>query len=105
MSTIANTPKPPYYAVIFSNTLSHDTEGYQAMAENMIMLAKLQAGFLGIESVREGLGVTVSYWADLQAIKSWKANVDHQQAQTLGRSKWYSNYKVRIAKVERDYDF
>jgi heme-degrading monooxygenase HmoA len=105
MSTIANTPKPPYYAVIFSNTLNDDTEGYQAMAENMEVLAKQQAGFLGIESVREGLGVTVSYWADLQAIKNWKTNVEHQQAQKLGRSSWYRTYKVRVTKVERDYGF
>jgi heme-degrading monooxygenase HmoA len=103
MSTIANTPKPPYYAVIFSNTLSDDIDGYQAMAENMEVLAKQQTGFLGIESVREGLGVTVSYWSDLQAIKNWKANVEHQQAQALGRSSWYRSYKVRVAKVERDY--
>lgn len=103
MSAIAKTPKPPYYAVIFTNVLTEDLEGYEQMAQKMVALAELQPGYLGIESVREGLGVTVSYWADLQGIKNWKANVDHQLAQTLGKDRWYKAYKTRIAKVERDY--
>jgi len=71
----------------------------------MIELALQQPGFLGVESAREDIGITVSYWRDLDAIKTWKAQVDHQLAQKLGREIWYSSYKVRIAKVERDYQF
>ena len=75
------------------------------MATKMIELALQQPGFLGVESAREDIGITVSYWRDLDAIKTWKAQVDHQLAQKLGREIWYSSYKVRIAKVERDYQF
>jgi len=103
MSVIAKTPEPPYYAVIFSSIRSEDDEGYGEMADRMLLLAAEQEGFLGVESAREELGITVSYWADLESIKDWKANAEHRQAQALGHSRWYSHFKTRIAKVERDY--
>lgn len=68
-------------------------------------LAKKQPGFLGVESARNELGITVSYWESLEAIKNWKQNSDHLLAQRYGREKWYSHYKTRICKVERDYGF
>ena len=85
MTLIAKTPKPPYYAVIFSNHLNENHEGYDDMAERMVELASKQEGFLGVESAREDLGITVSYWTDLESIKKWKANSEHQLAQKLGQ--------------------
>lgn len=102
---IAKTPKPPYYAVIFSNLRTDVEEGYSEMADEMVRLAELQPGYLGHESIREGLGITISYWTNTEAIKRWKANTDHLLAQKYGREKWYSAYKTRIALVERDYGF
>ncbi|TYL47337.1 antibiotic biosynthesis monooxygenase family protein [Marinomonas sp. IMCC 4694] len=103
MSVIANTPKPPYYAVIFTSTRSEADNGYGEMANRMVALAEQQSGFLGIESAREDIGITVSYWADLESIKRWKANAEHVEAQKNGRQSWYSAFKVRVSKVERDY--
>lgn len=100
---IASTPEPPYYAVIFSNHLTDSDDGYAAMADRMVELAAQQPGFLGVESVRDDLGITVSYWDSLEAIRNWKQNTEHLEAQRLGREKWYSGFKLRIAKVERDY--
>lgn len=105
MTEIAKTPAPPYYAVIFTNQLTAQTQGYGDVAERMLELAAEQPGYLGVESVRDGLGVTVSYWESLEAISSWKQQSDHLQAQQKGRSQWYTQYKTRIAKVERDYEF
>lgn len=102
---IANTPVPPYYAVIFSSIRSEEIDGYSEMADLMVDLASKQEGFLGIESARNELGITVSYWKDLDSIKKWKQHSDHLVAQQKGRAKWYKNYKTRIAKVERDYEF
>ena len=102
---IANTPKPPYYAVIFSSTRTNGDKGYSEMADKMVELAKQQEGFLGVESVREKLGITVSYWTDLNAIKKWKENTEHSLAREKGRNEWYKCFKTRIAKVERDYEF
>src|ERR1700761_7969832 len=99
---IAKTPQPPYYAVIFTSLRTEDDNGYGDMAKEMDELAKEQPGYLGIESARDGLGITVSYWESLEAIKNWKANEHHHFAQKTGREKWYAGYKVRICKVERD---
>lgn len=103
MSFIAKTPNPPYYAVIFTSHRKGRDNGYGEMAVKMVELASTQAGFLGIESARENVGITVSYWADIQSIKAWKANVEHQEAQRKGRKEWYSEFRVRISKVEREY--
>ncbi len=103
MPAIANTPTPPYYAVIFTSIRTEKEDGYGEMADRMVELAQQQPGFLGIESAREEVGITVSYWADLEAIKKWKANSEHLQAQKSGRKSWYDSFKVRISKVERDY--
>ncbi|WP_130736805.1 antibiotic biosynthesis monooxygenase [Flavobacterium sp. J27] len=94
-----------YYAVIFTSTRTDNDNGYSDMAEKMEALARLQPGFISVESARNEIGITVSYWESLEAIKNWKANLDHLAAQKKGRSEWYKNYKVRIAKIEREYDF
>lgn len=102
---IAATPQAPYYAVIFTSLRTEGDNGYGDMAERMVALAAQQPGFLGVESAREGVGITVSYWQDLASIKAWKAHAEHLIAQQTGRSDWYTRYKTRIAKVERDYGF
>lgn len=102
---IAQTPQPPYYAVIFTSIRSEVDNDYSEMAEKMEKLASRQVGFLGVESARNELGITVSYWKDLDSIKEWKRDVEHVVAQERGRKEWYSAYKTRISKVERDYGF
>jgi heme-degrading monooxygenase HmoA len=94
-----------YYAVIFTSTRTEVEAGYAEMAIKMVELAKAQPGFIGMESARSEIGITVSYWESLEAIKNWKANMEHFEAQEIGRTTWYKNYKVRIAKVEREYEF
>lgn len=104
---ISTTPKPPYYAAIFTSLRTQNDTGYESMSHKMDALAQTQPGFLGMESVHnvEGLGITVSYWKDLESISNWKKNTEHREAQSLGKKEWYDNYKVRICKVERDYAF
>lgn len=94
-----------YYAVIFTSIQNKNIEGYSEMAQKMETLAKEQKGFLGIESARNDIGITVSYWESLEAIKTWKQHSEHILAQQKGRSYWYNWYHVRICKVEREYDF
>jgi heme-degrading monooxygenase HmoA len=102
---IVNTPQPPYYAVIFSSVRTGIDEGYAAMAQRMEELAMQQPGFLGVESARNEIGLTISYWESPEAIKNWKQQAEHLIAQQYGREKWYSEYKTRVCKVERDYDW
>ena len=102
---IADTPHPPYYAVIFTSARTDGDNGYQSMAELMVRLASEQDGFLGVESAREAVGITVSYWRDLASIRHWRDHVQHTVARNKGRSDWYRAFKTRIAVVERDYGF
>jgi heme-degrading monooxygenase HmoA len=100
----AATPEPPYVAVIFTSTRAEGDNGYAAMARAIEERALDQPGYLGIESARDaGLGITVSYWADEQAAQAWKQVAAHLVAQRRGRSTWYTDYRVRIAVVHRDY--
>lgn len=102
----ATTPKPPYYAVIFSSLRSSDdAAGYNAAAERMTTLASAQPGYLGVESTRgdDGFGITVSYWESEVAIRNWKINAEHADARLQGRSQWYAHFELRVAKVERAY--
>ncbi len=94
-----------YYAVIFTSQIAND-DGYAAMSERMEALARQQPGFLGIESVRgeDGVGITVSYWTDLESIRACKANAEHREAQQRGKSEWYSRYKTRVCRVEYEYE-
>lgn len=96
--------KPPYYAVIFSSTRTEGDHGYAEMAQKMENLAKEQPGFLGVESARSEIGITVSYWQSLEAIANWKANTEHFVAQQKSKADWYKWYKVRICLVEREYE-
>ncbi|SFI62776.1 antibiotic biosynthesis monooxygenase family protein [Thermoflavimicrobium dichotomicum] len=106
MSSFASTPKPPYYAVIFTSKKPETHSEYDQMSNQLLELVKDQPGFLGVESARSanGLGITVSYWESLDAIKQWKQHTFHQIAQQKGKEKWYQGYQVRVAKVEKDYN-
>jgi len=103
----ANTPKAPYYAVIFTSTRTAVDEGYGTTADRMVELASQQPGFLGVESARgeDGLGITVSYWESEESIANWKREAEHTIARNTGREKWYDEYFTRVAKVERAYSF
>ena len=103
MSEPARTPNPPYYAVIFTSLRSEGDHGYQHTAERMLELASKQSGFLGFETAREDIGISVSYWVDEASISAWKANAEHLAAQQRGRRDWYQWYRVRVCRVEREY--
>jgi len=72
--------------------------------QNVLLMVD-EEGYLGHESAREEVGITVSYWTSEEAIRNWKAHAEHRIAQETGQSDWYQNYCVRVAKVERAYDF
>jgi heme-degrading monooxygenase HmoA len=102
----ATLPAPPYYAVIFSSLRTQTgADAYAHMAERMVELAQQQPGYLGAESTRgaDGFGITVSYWASLEAIAHWRADAEHRVAQETGKAQWYEHYELRVALVERAY--
>jgi heme-degrading monooxygenase HmoA len=103
VSGIAETPEPPYVAVVFTSLRTEGDQGYAVMSARMEELAARQPGYLGIESARDGVGITVSYWADEESARAWKQVAAHLVAQRRGRDEWYADYRVRVATVTRDY--
>ncbi|GHC10047.1 polysaccharide biosynthesis protein [Thermomonas carbonis] len=104
----ARLPKPPYYAVIFSSLRRGDAaDGYAEAATRMDELARVQPGFLGVESARdnEGFGITTAYFDSEASIKAWRGHDEHASARQRGRDAWYAQFAVRVAKVERAYEW
>jgi heme-degrading monooxygenase HmoA len=105
---IADTPPPPYYVAIITVERSDDDEGYGSMAEAMYEAAHARDGFLGMEWVFDPAtrtGITASYWSTAESIREWKLDAEHAVAQRLGVERWYNAYRVRVARVERDYEW
>lgn len=99
---------PKTIAVIFVAQRSLDDEaGYHAAAKEMDALAAQQPGYVGIDSVRgaDGLGITVSYWANDTAAKNWRDHPRHAAIRDQGRGKWYTHYDLHVAEVARSYDW
>ncbi|MBT3305787.1 MAG: antibiotic biosynthesis monooxygenase [Alphaproteobacteria bacterium] len=106
---LARLPDPPYYAVIFaSRRTDQDEAGYNEAATAMSASAAQQDGYLGMDTTardEDGMAMTVSYWREEQSIQNWKQQADHTVVRKLGREKWYRSYTLRVAKVERAYEF
>lgn len=103
MSELVSTPQPPYYMVVFTSTLKETHPGYHEMAQAMEKLAAEQEGFLGLDTARAEIGITVSYWKDMASIHQWSQNLQHQAAKKKGMEDWYAQHITRIAKVEKQY--
>lgn len=104
MVSPAQTPQPPYFAIIFTSVRTDGDSGYAETAKQILELASAQPGFLGFESARQEIGITVSYWASQEAITAWKENITHRQAQSRAKD-WYREFRVRVCRVEREYGF
>jgi len=92
------------YAVIFKAKIRELDEAYQEMAARMRELAMDEYGCIEFVSVTEGnQEIAISYWANLNDIKTWKQNAEHLAAQKLGKSKWYESYHVQIVEIMREY--
>ena len=101
-------PLPPYYAVIITSAPSGiDLEGYAEMGRRMGELARRHPGFLHRESMVDETGrdLLVVYYETAESVAAWKADVEHLEAQRLGKEKWYAEYTVEVARVERAYAF
>lgn len=104
MTAPAKTPAPPYYAVIFTSIRQEGDAGYAEAAQRMLELAEQQPGFLGFETARQEIGISVSYWSSQEAIRAWKENAEHRQVQGRAHD-WYKTFRVRVCRVDREYGF
>lgn len=98
----ADTPEPPYVAVIFTSRRTSLDDGYAETSARMFELAARQPGYLGVESAHGDEGITVSYWTDEAAVVAWREQAEHRLAQHRARD-WYEAFTVRVARVDRAY--
>lgn len=101
MDVIASTP-PPYYAVTFTSVRTAEAVGCAELAQHMLKLARLQPGFLGYESARQGRGarISVSNWETPEAILAWRRHAEQRIAQP-DSDRWYLQSRIRLCRVQR----
>ncbi|MET9230836.1 antibiotic biosynthesis monooxygenase [Lentzea sp. NPDC003310] len=99
--------EPPYYAVVFSTVRTQDQDGYSETNDRMEELVRDIPGYLGMDHAQNpgGLGITVGYFRDADALTQWRTNLEHRAAQQRGRENWYETYSLHVAKVERSHTF
>lgn len=92
------------YAVIFTSQLATMDSAYETAATKMMQMVSKMPGFVGADSVRgaDGKGITVSYWESIEAIRAWGENQAHREIQEKGKNTWYSDYEIKIAKIEEE---
>ena len=97
----------PYYATIFTTRMTSNLDGYEETADRMAELVSAREGFLGMQSARgdDGLGITVCYWRTEEDITAWRSDLEHENAQDEGRGRWYAQYTVEVARVDRTIEF
>jgi len=64
-------------------------------------------GFISVERFqslsKEGKFVSVSFWRDEQAVKTWREHAEHRLAQARGKKEIFADFRIRVAEVVRDY--
>jgi heme-degrading monooxygenase HmoA len=100
-------PEPPYYLAVFTTVRTEEQSGYRETNARMEELVKEVPGYLGMDHAQTpgGLGITVGYFRDADALTRWRSNAEHRAAQERGRAQWYESYTLHVAKVERSHGF
>jgi heme-degrading monooxygenase HmoA len=95
-------------AVIFETTPCDGRKDlYLAAAARLRPLLEQVDGFVSIERFESlsqpGRILSLSYWRDEQSIARWRNMEAHRQIQCAGRELILADYRLRVAKVIRDY--
>jgi heme-degrading monooxygenase HmoA len=82
-------------------------EEYAAVAGRMEALAQTMPGFISIDTYEaaDGNRVSIVEFASHEAAQAWRKHPEHREAQTLGRAKFYSEYRIQVATLAREYEF
>ena len=95
-------------AVIFEVKLKTEgKEDYLKIASELREILQNQDGFISIERFQsltdEGKLLSLSFWRDEEAIGKWRNNLEHRNGQKKGRESIFHSYRIRVAKIVRDY--
>ncbi|NNN33298.1 antibiotic biosynthesis monooxygenase [Streptomyces sp. S3(2020)] len=99
--------EPPYYVAVFTTVRTEDQSDFSETNARLEDLVKDLPGYLGMDHAQTpgGLGITVSYFRDADALTQWRTNAEHRAAQKRGRADWYQSYTLHVARVERSHGF
>ncbi|PIJ42018.1 antibiotic biosynthesis monooxygenase [Tatumella sp. OPLPL6] len=82
-------------------------ERYFQLATELKPLLTTVPGFIEIERFQSlrtpGKILSLSWWEDEGSITRWKQNMAHTLAQKEGKESIFAYYRIRVAKVTRDY--
>lgn len=88
-------PKPEHRAEYFD------------IAADLKPVLQTMDGFISVERFESlmtpGKILSLSIWRDEEAVKAWRNTMEHRKAQAMGRNKIFSDYRLRVASVLRDY--
>jgi heme-degrading monooxygenase HmoA len=82
-------------------------DDYLAIAAALRTELEAIDGFISVErfqSISEpGKLLSLSFWRDDEAVKTWRNQQHHRASQAKGRSGIFADYRLRVAAVARDY--
>lgn len=97
------------YAVIFEvEPNDGQADRYFGLAATLRSELEKIDGFISVERfeslTNKGKFVSLSFWRDEAAIKSWRTHLGHQMAQREGKESVFKDFRIRVAEVTRDYN-
>lgn len=82
-------------------------EAYLDAAATLRPLLDDLDGFISIERFESlsqpGKVLSLSFWRDEEAVRRWRNCDAHRHIQSKGRENIFSDYRLRVAEVIRDY--
>ncbi len=96
------------YAVIFEvEPKPERRQDYLEIAAQLRPELEQIDGFISVERfqslTQEGKILSLSFWRDEEAVARWRRHEQHREAQRAGRTGIFRDYRLRVAKIVRDY--
>ena len=92
------------YAVIFKAKVKKLDAEYAQTAKSLRERAMQEFGCTAFTSTCENnMEIAISYWPDLESIKKWKQDSQHQHAKIKGMNNWYESCDIEVVEVLRTY--
>ena len=84
-----------------------DSAAYEALDARMATLVGAMPGFISARSYRsdDGDAISLIRFASADALRSWRDDPEHREAQRRGREEFYAAYDIEVCEVTRAYDF
>lgn len=94
--------------VVFEFTVKEGRlERYLDLAAALRSEVEKLDGFISVERfeslAQTGRYVSVSFWRDAESVARWREHADHREAQMIGRSDVFADFRITVADATRRY--